>query len=134
MEISKNIYLDNLIKENIFSYLPKNRFKEGVFYSPMNFYDYEINDMLVENYEFNIIKKTKNYIYLIIKFQPEDDEIKLKKKIKKDDEGEYITFNDCKERESLIYLNTCIFFNSAFFRPKYLKNNIKDLNFVEPNK
>jgi|TARA_R110000824_G_scaffold127815_1_gene288447 hypothetical protein len=129
MEISKNIYLDNLIKENIFSYLPKNRFKEGVFYSPMNFYDYEINDMLVENYEFNIIKKTKNYVFLKIKLQPEDDEIKIKKKIKKDAEGEYIAFNDCKERESLIYLNTCIFFNSAFFRPKYLKTNIKDLNY-----
>ena len=79
MEISKNIYLDNLIKENIFSYLPKNRFKEGVFYSPMNFYDYEINDMLVENYEFNIIKKTKNYVFLKIKLQPEDDEIKNEK-------------------------------------------------------
>jgi hypothetical protein len=137
MEISKNIYLDNLIKENIFSYLPKNKFKEGVFYSPMNFYDNEINDMIIENYEFNITKITKHFLFLKIKFQPEDEEIILKKKIKRDDEGEYIIFNDClkqKEMESLIYLNTCIFFNSAFFRPKYLKNNIKDLNFVEPNK
>ena len=62
MEISKNVYLDNLIKENIFSYLPKNRFKEGVFYSPMNFYDYEINDMLVENYEFTLCPKSLGYL------------------------------------------------------------------------
>jgi hypothetical protein len=137
MEISKNIYLDNLIKENIFSYLPKNKFKEGVFYSPMNFYDNELNDMIVENYEFNITKKTKHFLFVKIKLQPEDEEIILKKKIKKDEEGDYITFNDSlrmNKNESLLYLNTCIFFNSATFRPKYLKNNIKDLNFVEPNK
>ena len=132
MEISKNIYLDNLIKENIFSYLPKNRFKEGIFYSPMNFYDYEINDMIIENYEFNITKITKHFLFLKIKLQPEDEEIILKKKIKKDEEGDYITFNDSlriNKNESLLYLNTCIFFNSATFRPKYLKTNIKDLNY-----
>jgi hypothetical protein len=137
MEISKNIYLDSLIKENIFSYLPKNKFKEGFFYSPMNFYDNELNDMIVENYEFNITKKTKHFLFVKIKLQPEDEEIILKKKIKKDEEGDYITFNDSlrmNKNESLLYLNSCIFFNSATFRPKYLKNNIKDLNFVEPNK
>ena len=137
MEISKNVYLDNLIKENIFSYLPKNKFMEGIFYSPMNFYDNELNDMIVENYEFNITKKTKHFLFLKIKLQPEDEEIILKKKIKKDEEGDYITFNDSlriNKNESLLYLNTCIFFNSATFRPKYLKKKIKDLNFVEPNK
>ena len=132
MEISKNVYLDNLIKDNIFSYLPKNKFMEGIFYSPMNFYDNELNDMIVENYEFNITKKTKHFLFLKIKLQPEDEEIILKKKIKKDEEGDYITFNDSlriNKNESLLYLNTCIFFNSATFRPKYLKTNIKDLNY-----
>ena len=41
MELTNNIYFDDIIKKKIFSYLPKNKFKEGQFYTPMNFYDYE---------------------------------------------------------------------------------------------
>ena len=41
MELTNNIYFDDLIKTKIFSYFPKNKFKEGQFYTPMNFYDSE---------------------------------------------------------------------------------------------
>jgi hypothetical protein len=40
MELTNNIYFDDLIKNKIFYYLPKNKFKEGQFYTPMNFHDY----------------------------------------------------------------------------------------------
>ena len=41
MELTNNIYFDDLIKNKISSYLPKNKFKEGKFYTPMKFYNYE---------------------------------------------------------------------------------------------
>ena len=56
MEINNNIYFDDLIKNKIFTYLPKNKFKEGQFYTPMNFYDYELHDTVVEDYKFIITK------------------------------------------------------------------------------
>jgi len=124
MEINKDIYFDNLIKNNIFSYLPKNKFKEGQFYTPMNFYDYDECDTIVEDYTFTITKITKHFLYLKIILQPDDEPFILKKKKKSDKDGEYIKFIDSfnvNEKESLLYLNTCIFFNSPFFRAEFLK-------------
>ena len=67
MELQNNIYFDDLIKNKIFSYLPKNKFKEGKFYTPMNLYDYELHDTVVEDYKFIITKKTK-YSLFFLKF------------------------------------------------------------------
>ena len=63
MKLQNNIYFDDLIKNKIFSYLPKTKFKEGQFYTPMNFYDYELHDTVVEDYKFIITKMTKNFIF-----------------------------------------------------------------------
>ena len=49
MELSNNINFNDLIKTKIFSYLPKNKLKEGQFHTPMNFYDYELCDTVVED-------------------------------------------------------------------------------------
>ena len=70
MEINNNIYFDDLIKNKIFSYLPKNKFKEGQFYTPMNFYDYELCDTVVEDYKFIITKMTKHFIFLKFNYSP----------------------------------------------------------------
>ena len=64
MELTNNIFFDDLIKNNIFSYLPKNKFKKGQFYTPMNFYDYELHDSVVEDYKF-IITKIKNTLFFL---------------------------------------------------------------------
>ena len=37
MELPNNIYLDDLIKKNIFSYLPITKFTKGAYTSPMFF-------------------------------------------------------------------------------------------------
>jgi hypothetical protein len=125
MEINNNIYFDDLIKNTIFSYLPKNKFKEGQFYTPMNFYDYELCDTVVEDYKFIITKMTKHFIFLKIQLQPDEEPLIFKKKIKIDKEGEYIKFIDSfnvNKNESLLYLNTFLFFNCPFFRPEFLNN------------
>ena len=66
MELTNNIYFDDLIKNKKNSYLPKNKFKEGQFYNPMNFYDYELHDAVVEDYKCIITKITKHMIFLKI--------------------------------------------------------------------
>ena len=122
MELTNNIYFDDLIKNNIFSYLPKNKFKKGQFYTPMNFYDYELHDTVVEDYKFIITKMTKHFIFEKNQLQPDEEPLIFKKKIKVDKEGEYIKFIDSfkiNKNESLLYLNTCIFLTALF----------KDLNF-----
>jgi hypothetical protein len=98
----------------------------------MNFYDYELHDTVVEDYKFIITKMTKHFIFLKIQLQPDEEPLIFKKKIKVDKEGEYIKFIDSfnvNKNESLLYLNTRLFFNCPFFRPaflnikkKYLKN------------
>ena len=70
MELTNNIYFDDLIKNKIFSYLPINKFKEGQFYTPMNFYDYELHDTVVEDYKFIITKMTKHFIFLKFNYNP----------------------------------------------------------------
>jgi hypothetical protein len=70
MELTNNIYFDDLINNTIFSYLPKNKLKEGQFYSPMNFYDYELHDTVVEDYKFIITKMTKDFIFKKINYNP----------------------------------------------------------------
>ena len=66
MELTNNIYFDDLIKNKIFFYLPKNNFKEGQFYTPMNFYDSELHDTVFEDYKFVITKMTKHFVFLKI--------------------------------------------------------------------
>jgi hypothetical protein len=62
MELKNNIYFDDLIKNNIFSYLPTKKIKEKQLYAPMNFYDYELCDTVVEDYKLIITKMTKYFI------------------------------------------------------------------------
>ena len=64
MELPNNIYLDDLIKKNIFSYLPITKFKKGVYTSPMLFYDNETFKYTEETYEINILKITSKYLFL----------------------------------------------------------------------
>jgi hypothetical protein len=91
----------------------------------MNFYDYELNDTVVEDYKFIITEMTKHFIFLKNQLQPDEEPLIFKKKIKVDKEGEYIklidSFNVIKN-ESLLYLNTRLFFNCSFFRPAFLNN------------
>ena len=70
MELTNNIYFDDLIKNKIFSYLPKNKFKKGQFYTPINFYDYELHDTVVEDYKFIITKMTKHFNFLKFNYNP----------------------------------------------------------------
>ena len=89
----------------------------------MNFYDYELHDTVVEDYKFIITKMTKHFIFFKIQLQPDEESFIFKKKIKIDKEGEYIKFIDSfniNKNESLLYLNTCLFFNCPFFRPEFL--------------
>jgi len=121
MELPNNIYLDDLIKKNIFSYLPITKFKKGVYTSPMLFYDNETFKYTEETYEINILKITSKYLFLKITFTEEFEDLFLKKKKKTDKQGEYIEFNK-KDEELILYETTKFFFDSSFkFRTSYLK-------------
>jgi len=121
MELPNNIYLDDLIKKNIFSYLPITKFTKGAYTSPMLFYDNETYKYTEETYEINILKNTNKYIFLKITFNEDFEDLFLKKKKKTDKQGEYIEFN-IKEDELILYETTKFFFDSSCkFRTSYLK-------------
>jgi hypothetical protein len=59
----KEIYFDDLVKGNIFSYLPSlNDFKLGTFYNKMFFFDEENHKVSEEYYAITITKITKCYV------------------------------------------------------------------------
>jgi hypothetical protein len=121
MELPNNIYLDYLIKKNIFSYLPITKFTKGVYTSPMLFYDNEKYKHIEETYQINILKITNKYLFLKITFNEDFEDLFLKKKKKTDKEGEYIEFNK-KDDELILYETTRFFFKSSNkFRTSYLK-------------
>ena len=88
----KQFYFDDLVKDNILSFLPsKEYFKVGQFYNKMFFFDDETFRISEEYYSITIMKITKCYIYFLIDLQPDIDPFILQKK-KKDDKGEYVKF------------------------------------------
>jgi len=124
MTDQKKIYFDDLVKENILSFLPsKKYFKLGTFYNKMFFFDEENHKVSEEYYSINITKITRCYVYFRVELQPDIEPFILKKKKKKDEEGEYVAFipNDiCKPNEKLLAANTQFFHQSDTFRPDFL--------------
>jgi len=120
----KEIYFDDLVKGNILSFLPSlNDFKLGTFYNKMFFFDDETFRISEEYYTITITKITKCYVYFKVDLQPDIEPFELKKKIKKDKEGQYVSFvlnNILKPNEKLLGMNTRFFNNSNVFRPTYL--------------
>ena len=102
----KQFYFDDLVKDNILSFLPsKEYFKVGQFYNKMFFFDDETFRISEEYYSITIMKITKCYIYFLIELQPDIDPFIIqKKKKKKDDKGDYVKFiaNDEKKQNEKI--------------------------------
>ena len=125
----KQFYFDDLVKDNVLSFLPsKDYFKMGQFYNKMFFFADEFFRISEEYYSITIIKITKCYIYFLVDLQPDIDPFILQKKKKKDDKGEYVKFicnDEKKQNEKLLAMNTEFFHSSNVFRPSFLDTDNK---------
>ena len=125
----KQFYFDDLVKDNVLSFLPsKDYFKMGQFYNKMFFFDDETFRISEEYYSITIIKITKCYIYFLVDLQPDIDPFILQKKKRTDDKGDYVKFicnDEKKQNEKLLAMNTEFFHSSNVFRPSFLDTDNK---------
>ena len=77
----KQFYFDDLVKDNILSFIPtKEYFKLGTFYNKKFFFDDETFRISEEYYTITIMKITKCYIYFLIELQPDIDPLYYKRR------------------------------------------------------
>jgi len=99
MELPNGVFFDELIKKNIFSYLPLTKFKKGVFMYPLCFFNncnlHSSFTKPADNYHIEILRITKHFLFIKIILKDDFPPLFFKKKKKYDDIGEFIEFKEC---------------------------------------
>jgi hypothetical protein len=124
MELPNGVFFDELIKKHIFSYLPIKKFKQGVFMYPLCFF-YNCNfhsSITRDNYHIEILRITKNFLFIKIILNDDFHTLFFKKKKKYDDIGEFIEFKECfmKNYIEISFYNRININHKFKFRPSFL--------------